>query len=444
MDYRNPDHLAELCDPLRGEAIGWTDYMAPSDVALTNWGTGGWNNDRTFVMIYNIKKHSIRTFDAELWVERAVAEQFWHKEMNDWWFEDNGEFVWDRSDGAPHILRAIANNYRHLTWTPWTTSNRENGFGAAHEVIKTLLHQNGWPNTFDTDQFNADFIRAQHKPSGKGYAEQSLKRIDQLAGYNHTVIEDDLTWYDTDEGQIRGWEKRLLRDRSQYESESNAEERELKRYYYQRTIWVLEDAKEELKAAQADVERLCPDGVCTKEEDMVLWEYLALQRTHEEERYSNYSEHCRHLLDVTPSYYPDLSDKCIANKLTRRKWLDLALEQSRTEAVAHCEHSSCELLPFKDVYDRARDLIVKLQQQTASDVADLKRLDAEYKSKMSALGVKARSQIESDMAERENFKSWRETQIERIREEMARLKKGETADRGRKGLFDILRKEEED
>lgn len=28
MDYRNPEHLAELCDPLRGQSIGWTDYMA--------------------------------------------------------------------------------------------------------------------------------------------------------------------------------------------------------------------------------------------------------------------------------------------------------------------------------------------------------------------------------------------------------------------------------
>jgi uncharacterized protein (UPF0297 family) len=176
MDYRNPEHLAELCDPLRGQSFGWTDYMSPDDVALTNWGTGGWNNDRTFVMIYNTARNSIRAYDGEEWLERRRAKDLFSSEMNEWWFEEADEYgTWDRTDGAPLVLRAIVSNFRSLLWTPWAMSNKEDGFGVPFGVptdhIKELLRQNGWPNTFNSTQFRADFTRAKHKPSGKGDAE---------------------------------------------------------------------------------------------------------------------------------------------------------------------------------------------------------------------------------------------------------------------------------
>lgn len=441
MDYRNPEHLAELCDPLRGESIDWTDYMAPSDVALTNWGTGGWNNDRTFVMIYNTEKDSIRIFDAELWVEPPVAKHEFGNEMNDWWFED-GEPIWDRNDGAPHVLRAVTNNYRQLKWTPWATSNREDGFGAPNEVIKTVLDRNGWPDTFESDQFNADFIRAKHKPSGKGYAQKAFKRIEELAGFNHTMVEHGVTWYDSDKGQIRWQEERALRDRKTYEETVDIEERELRQYRYQSAVWVIEDLRTELEAANSEVERLCPDGVCTKEEDMILWEYSAMQRTYEEASYSNDLEHCEHLLHNTPPYDPAWLDKCTENRATWRVWLDLAFEQSHSEAVAHCERSGCELLPFKDVFDRARDKIADYQQRVARRLADIERVEAEYKGRLPELGAKARKQIEADMDPERSSVWYLETQIQAIKEEMARLNKGASAERGQKVLFEHLREDD--
>ncbi|KAF1928330.1 uncharacterized protein M421DRAFT_158853 [Didymella exigua CBS 183.55] len=182
MDYKNTEHLADLCDPCRGRGIDWTDYMSQSDIGLTNYGTGGWNGDRSWVMIYDTKRDAIRIYRGELWVTRGGAEQEFGEEMESWWFEDNGELWWDRDDGAAHILRAIAKNYRTLKWTPWGTSNRENGFGVPPQTIKTLLQRNGWPTAFDCDQFNVEFVRNKHKPSGKGYAEAALKEDDSVAG----------------------------------------------------------------------------------------------------------------------------------------------------------------------------------------------------------------------------------------------------------------------
>ncbi len=40
--------------------------MEPSDVALTNWGTGRWNGDRTWVLIYNTERNFIRGCSEKL------------------------------------------------------------------------------------------------------------------------------------------------------------------------------------------------------------------------------------------------------------------------------------------------------------------------------------------------------------------------------------------
>lgn len=174
MSYTQPSHLAELCDPLRGSGFGWTDYMSPSDIALTNWGTGGWNGDRTWVIVYNTEKNAIRIYEGEDWVSRYQAEREFGGEMEGFWFGEVGEYgMWDRRDSAPRVLQAIRDNYLKLKWTPWETSNKEDGFGVSPAHIRTLLKQNGWPSAFDHAQFNADFFRAKHQLSGKGAAEAS-------------------------------------------------------------------------------------------------------------------------------------------------------------------------------------------------------------------------------------------------------------------------------
>ncbi|KAJ4993409.1 hypothetical protein SVAN01_00957 [Stagonosporopsis vannaccii] len=352
-DYRNPQHLAELCDPLRGESIGWTDYMEPTDVALTNWGTGGWNSDRTWVMIYNTGRDSIRIFDGELWVERRTAERDFGVEMNKWWFEEHGQFVWDRENGAPHVLRAIANNYKSLRWTPWGTSNREDGFGVPPDIIKTLLQRNGWPDGFNPTQFNVDFIRAKHMPRTRGPDEVSSRRTE-------------------------------------------------------------------------------------------VPEFLALQRTHEEARYTNNLEKCIHRQHYEPSNDPDVLEKCMANKAMERKWLDLALEQSQDEALSRREETGQELPPFEDVFQRARNKIAELEQMIADRTAELIRRDAVPEDQLPDFGTEARDEIERKSSQLANSRWYIAEEIERLEEEMAKLKRGETAERGYKWLFDYLRDYDEE
>ena len=443
MDYRNPKHLAELCDPLRGQSIGWTDYMEPSDVALTNWGTGGWNNDATWVFIYNTERESIRIFEAELWVQRHQAKREFGREMEDWWFEESGEFEWDRHDGAPHVLRAIADNFKHVHWSPWGTSNREKGFGAPYAVIETLLKRNGWPDAFNSSQFNADLIRAKHQPNGKGYATAALKRIDELAGFNRSVADGEYTWIDSDKGLIAWTEEAALRERKAYETELDDEEHELKNYQYLGTTWLAEDYRAELEEARQEVARFCPDNVCVAEADMILWEHLALRGTQEEVQLSNSTQNCECDLQTQPSNDPHWLEKCIANKATERLWLDLAIEQSHEEALAHCSNTGCQLLPFSDVYARAHGKIAEYERKIERSVAYRERVKTDYLRDRPEVGAKAIAQMEKDQTDRRDLEAYFQGHVESVKKLIAELREGGGPEGGLKGLFKYLREEED-
>lgn len=444
MDYRNPEHIADLCDPCRGRSFDWTDYMSPSDIGLTNWGTGGWNGDRSWVLIYNTERDAVRIYEGELWVNRHWAQREFGKEMEDWWFEDDGELWWDRQDGAPHILRAIANNYRSMEWTPWGTSNRENGFGVSPETIKTLLQRNGWPKAFNRDQFNADFIRSKHKPSGKGYAEAALKEIDSLAGYNRTIVDDGFTEWNAYVGELWYAHDRLKRHRQALAESVDVEERQVQEWRIQQAIWSLDDMQARLDTARAEVTRLCPDGVCVKEEDMILWEFVAVQRAYEKAQYTNFSQMCEYQLYYNPSDDPDRLEQCVSNKRSEQSWLDLAYSQSEAEALAHCEKTGSELLPFRTVFDRAKDKIADLEMMIVDDDPGLERTEKAYKEKLPDLQEKARNFYGAEKSALINRKQYIREQIETLEDEMANLKRGEGRQRGRKWLFDYLRDDEED
>lgn len=446
MDYRNPEHIAELCDPCRGRSIGWTDYMSPNDIALTNWGTGGWNNDRTWVMIYDTARDAIRIFDAELWVTRGDAERNFGKEMDSWWFEDNGELWWDRDDGASHVLRAIANNYKNLGWTPWGTSNRENGFGVSPVIIKNLLTRNGWPEALNRDQFNADFIRGKHKPSGKGYAEAALRNIEDITGFNRSIfspIEDGWTDWDANVGEWWYGQDRLKRSRQQLAKATDLEERQVQEWDIQHTIWHLENLRARLDTARGEVARLCPNDVCVKEEELILWEFVALQRTYEETMYTNISQVCEHKLHYAPSDDPARLDKCVSNTKMEHLWLELAYRQSKAEALTYCDKTGGHLLPFKTVFDRARDKTAGLEKMIFDDDAGLERLESAYKDKLPDLQEKARTLYAASESALINRRWYIRDEIEILQEEMAKLERGEGRERGRKWLFDYLRDDEE-
>ncbi|KAF9691402.1 hypothetical protein EKO04_010589 [Ascochyta lentis] len=444
MDYRNPEHLAELCDPLRGQSIGWTDYFSQSDLALTNWGTGGWNNDRSWVMIYDTERDAIRIFDAEEWVGRYQAQREFGDEMNDWWFEDMGEYVWDRLNGAMHILRAIVGNYRSLKWTPWETSNREIGFGVPPNTTRALLQHNGWPSSFNPERFRADFIRANHKPSGKGRAEALHKRIEDLAGYNQTIVIGDISTYDSQKGQIHWTQQRLQHHREALSMTADDAESALHEWRIQRTIWDIEDLQHELDTARLEVSKLCPEGVCVQQGDLILWELSALERTREEAQYTNYTRSCKHHLANAPSSDPEWLEKCTANAISQQSWLDLAYTQSRAEALSHCNTTNRTILPFPSIRTRTTTYIENLRLKIVLAEARINKMQNEFENLLPMDGGPAVEEFNRDIALLANGNRYLEDEMQRLEEEVENVESGEWGDRGKSWLFAYLRSEEEE
>lgn len=171
IDYRDPHHLVESCAPLRSAG----PEAESSEIALTRFGTGGWNGDRTWVLLYDSALNIVRVFNGEyfimLWDEDQPGRYdsdytgigiFTHSAEESLSLMSRDVPNWDESFNAPTLLRRILDAYQTLKWIPWETSNREGGYGVSTSVIKSLLRKNGWPNVFDPDQFNIDFIRVKH------------------------------------------------------------------------------------------------------------------------------------------------------------------------------------------------------------------------------------------------------------------------------------------
>ncbi|KAH7396395.1 hypothetical protein BKA66DRAFT_606252 [Pyrenochaeta sp. MPI-SDFR-AT-0127] len=381
MDYRRPDHLMEACDPLH--ARDYWDYMTPHTLALTNWGTGGWNNDRTWVLMYDTRKHSMRVYEGEEWVVQHPYGGLHGHEFNGVDIFSQGiearEPLWDSNDNqltqwfdAVVLLKRLKQAYHSAAWSPWETSNSENGWGVDRSIITHLLLKNGWSKTFSPDQFNVDFIRAKHKPSPRGFAEDAFKRIEELQGMLRT---DGST---KDPGYIQHTKHRLEQLEVQLAKASNEDERWTFKWRVQKAKWDLEQEEADLEEAKQLVRQLCPNEVCFDDEDFILWEFRALERELEKAEHSaNATSKCRKQLDYISQWAPpdpDQTADCIAQFELEEQWLSLAYFQAKTVALEHCTRTNKTLLPPDTLEGRARAKIAQLKQDIARDKERIQKM----------------------------------------------------------------------
>jgi hypothetical protein len=265
-DYRREDLLVEGCDPIKAQNTFWS--ITPAIVALTSWGTGGWNNDNTHVLLYDIESNAIKVWHGEDWIRFREGDvkrvsQYYEGSITSL-FKDGVQIPSAGKLGrdldliswfdAPWLLRRILDAYQTLAWTPWETSNREEGWGINVTIIPELLRKNGWPARFDGDQFNADFIRARHAPSGKGPAEAVYERIEDLEG---STTNDPLGIG----GDINMHKHNIKSYEMQAQNAKDEQERWFLTFRAQSHRWRLQRAEDELIAAKQEAERLCPAAV---------------------------------------------------------------------------------------------------------------------------------------------------------------------------------------
>jgi hypothetical protein len=437
LDYRNPDDLYYACRPLH-EYDGW----APEIVALTSWGRGGWNGDRTHVLMYDTEIDAISVFEGEedlrIWDQDSPPGYDYYDHTGIGLFNHSierpllqEEIEWKHWFVATTFLQRILDGYQSLAWTPWQTSNREDGWGIDTNIIKDLLRNNGWPDSFDPDKFNADFIRAKMAAKTKrGAAETVYKTIEELAG---PPDEPSL-------GNIESTRKFIENlDLQTTRVDHDEQEHWYSVFRAQSQRWLLARQEQGLVTARQEYTRLCPNDECVKPSDEILWEFHAVEKEfHKMQRSTSPERTCKLDLADFQDFAPASPryENCVARRRTERYWLCLAYAQSKIDAETHCADTGCTLRPQPTLEEIVNEHIDKLE-------AGIKREQAraiemyEWLPALPEHAEKARSAFEMESSAVANGPWYVRDRIEWLREML------EGGEEGKKKLW-IWAEERED
>ncbi|KAL1799478.1 hypothetical protein ACET3X_003515 [Alternaria dauci] len=352
VDYRKDRDLRYACDPDWVEK-DFSYIMRPGIVHLTE---GGWEDRdryRTWKLQYDTRKHVIRVYEGDEWLP---YNDYWGEPMHyeyrrDYGLNDMPIFGGENTTGrlsvnrhsrdwrewtdAPTFLTMIRDAYLSTAWSPWDTwePDRRQSILPGN-ITSALLLKNGWPDKFDVDQFRANLIRAQHKPSGQGWAEGAFREI-----RDHRHNRDDGFNIQHRRSSLRIHQDRL----EALETENLTDGPSLWNHMFSR-----DNLRREVERQDSDfedaknlIQRLCLNDTCVEEEDLILWEFRKLENTYTKAQLEpNATTMCE-----WRELPPDQLSRCISQLNLERYWLQLAYQQSRADAYAHCARNNKHLLP---------------------------------------------------------------------------------------------------
>lgn len=412
IDYHRLDHIHAGCDPFRAD--GTWHQVQDTHVQLTDWGSGGWNGDRTSVLLYDTKTNAIQVFEGEHTI-RFINEDDPRHDRYDYNYlganlykhslsrplaaRRTNDFDWEEWFDAPTFLRRILHAYQSLALTPWETSNREDGWGLNVTIIKSILQDNGWPNFFDPDQFNADLIRAKHADPGRGPAEAAYRSIRTLAGGV-----DGLGFRNPGDIEYRRNSIPGLEDSARLEK--NEEQHWYWLYRAASDRWTLEKQEAELKEAQKIVERLCPNDECIAPGDKILWDFFHLEKVYEEtQRATSAEEAC-----AKSARY----DTCVARHKNETRWLGRAYDKSKCEALARCASTGCSLLHQQSLEEQILSSSGRLHDRLTQNQIHVRRVQ-EWHDTIPEHLTEAREHVQQDIDRYHDAAEFQTESIERLR-----------------------------
>ncbi|PWI70134.1 hypothetical protein PCL_00278 [Purpureocillium lilacinum] len=184
--------------------------------------------------------------------------------------DDGGHECWlDEMDcrPAPNVLRGMVLWFESLTELPG--GGEQSGPEWSADIIKPLYIKHGWPHAhFNGDAFLVDQARAQAVLDARDAAEEPQRKVDRLHPDKGTTQNAD------DDGSNSPL---IQRGRERLAAATTPDEEWAARW----ELWCAECGhKRRLRAfreAEADLQRECPDGVCVKPGEMVLWELRQLR-----------------------------------------------------------------------------------------------------------------------------------------------------------------------
>jgi hypothetical protein len=181
--------------------------------------------------------------------------------------------------------------------------------------------------------------------------------------------------------------------------------------------------KEDLLAAKEEVQRLCPDDVCVKPEDQILWEFHSLEASYNKAQRANPPEvTCEWDLagwkDWAP--IPDRQGNCIGKRQREIYWLQLAYSQARAEAEAHCVASGRDLVPQLTLEELVRAQIAHLEFEITCEQSRAEEMYA-WLPTLPEHAEKARNAFEMQASAVQNGNADRREKIDGLKEDLAGL-----------------------
>ena len=260
-DFRIEDDVEQGRDPFYA---GPTDedfededgpYMRPWVTPLSRLG------NHQSVIVYDARRHRIWIIDQEGWCSTDPALDEVEEETRKSKNQSNFDHIPSRPAGD--VLRDIVRWYRELKELPG--GGEYSGGEWDHEDLdlKGLYRRHGWPDNFDGDAFQVDKARAYCAEKVRYKAEEPLR-----------VVEKFKNW--------KEWSGHTIQDRTK----SLAAVQSLDEEWMTRLeLWDAEQSYRkhtaELKNAEQEASKLCPDGVCLKSEDVPLLELDVIRQEYE-------------------------------------------------------------------------------------------------------------------------------------------------------------------
>lgn len=245
-------------------------------------------------------------------VEELSEQERWEADGVDSKNENDLEKI--RSRPADEFLGDVNRWYLELKELP---GGGEHNHDWEPEYMRPMFVRNGWPDRFDGDAFEIDFIRTHCENRARYFAEEPLRQVECHEG-----------WIDYSARQVEQSKKEV--------SEAKTREDEWKARFQ---LWQAEENEKrnfrDIKEKKEQAERLCPGGVCQKEEDLPLWQLEQIREEMEGKR-------SRLEYDSTmPEQYKDDPQQQIVWKHNRRRAEE---ELARYEAAFQASKADAEHL----------------------------------------------------------------------------------------------------
>ncbi|OKL62503.1 hypothetical protein UA08_02185 [Talaromyces atroroseus] len=262
-NFLDPEQVEQGRDPFYASPEGDDfeaengPYMRPWVTALSQLGNHG------SVILYDAKSHQIWIIDQESWASTDLAlEGMQTKEITS--VNDNS---FDHIPGRParDVLRDINGWYRSLEALPGGGERSWLDWDHWDEILglKGLYQRNGWPDDLDGDSFEIGRARGYAASRAKWFAEEPLRQVEKYQLWKKF-------------GEDR--KKAAMNEATSMEDE----------WVAQFTVWKqnrnLAQHIKRLRESKDIAERLCPNGVCQKREDLPLWELEFLQKEHQDKQ----------------------------------------------------------------------------------------------------------------------------------------------------------------